>query len=114
MLTPEDTRSRCVRKGVEGGCTYTKRRVCTCAPYGKRASSVQAAGAAKLDARHDGSEHVVVKRYRFSASPATGLVGMQENVFLSNFFDSVSFLPLTTRSCSTDCFCRIRRRATSG
>ncbi|CAN0486512.1 unnamed protein product, partial [Ectocarpus sp. 8 AP-2014] len=79
------------------GCTYTERRVRTCAPYGKRASSVQAAGAAKLGARHDGSEHVVMKRYRFSASPATGLVGMQENVFLSNFFDSVGFLPLTTR-----------------
>ncbi|CAN0499347.1 unnamed protein product, partial [Ectocarpus sp. 8 AP-2014] len=36
-------------------------------------------------------------RCRFSASPATGLVGMQENGFLSNFFDSVGFLPLATQ-----------------
>ncbi|CAN0400626.1 unnamed protein product [Ectocarpus sp. 12 AP-2014] len=37
-----------------------------------------------------------VKRFRLSASPATGLVGMQENVFLSDFFGCVGFLPLTT------------------
>ncbi|CAM9184638.1 unnamed protein product [Ectocarpus fasciculatus] len=90
--------SRCVRMGVEGGCIYSKRT------NGKRAPSMQAAGATKLGARHDGFEHVAMKRYRFSASPATGLVGMKENVFLSNFFGSVGFLPLTTR----------RRRATSG
>ncbi|CAN0535821.1 unnamed protein product, partial [Ectocarpus sp. 12 AP-2014] len=89
--------SRCVRMGVESGCTFTKRRVRTCAPYGKRTSAMHAAGAAKLGARDDGSEHVVMKRCRFSASPATGLVGMRENVFLSNFFDSVGFLPLATR-----------------
>ncbi|CAN0026666.1 unnamed protein product [Ectocarpus sp. 4 AP-2014] len=39
-----------------------------------------------------------VKRFRLSASPATGLVGMQENVFLSDFFGCVGFLPLTTPS----------------
>ncbi|CAM9167899.1 unnamed protein product, partial [Ectocarpus fasciculatus] len=33
-----------------------------------------------------------------SASPATGLVGMQENAFLSDFFGCVGFLPLTTPS----------------
>ncbi|CAN0107494.1 unnamed protein product [Ectocarpus sp. 6 AP-2014] len=37
-------------------------------------------------------------RCRFSASPATGLVGMQENAFLSDFFGCVGFLPLTTES----------------
>ncbi|CAN0391081.1 unnamed protein product, partial [Ectocarpus sp. 12 AP-2014] len=37
-------------------------------------------------------------RFRLSASPATGLVGMQENAFLSDFFGCVGFLPLTTNS----------------
>ncbi|CAN0100861.1 unnamed protein product, partial [Ectocarpus sp. 12 AP-2014] len=37
-------------------------------------------------------------RFRVSASPATGLVGMEENVFLSDFFGCVGFLPLTTQS----------------
>ncbi|CBN75414.1 expressed unknown protein [Ectocarpus siliculosus] len=39
-----------------------------------------------------------LKRFRLSASPATGLVGMQENTFLSDFFGCVGFLPLTTPS----------------
>ena len=34
-------------------------------------------------------------RCRLSASPATGLVGMQENVFLSNYFECMALLPLT-------------------
>ncbi|CAM9385332.1 unnamed protein product [Ectocarpus sp. 8 AP-2014] len=38
------------------------------------------------------------KRCRLSASPAAGLVGMQENAFLSDFFGCVGFLPLTTPS----------------
>ncbi|CAN0382667.1 unnamed protein product [Ectocarpus sp. 12 AP-2014] len=38
-----------------------------------------------------------MKRFRLSASPATGLVGMQENAFLTDFFGCVGFLPLTTR-----------------
>ncbi|CAM9426606.1 unnamed protein product [Ectocarpus sp. 8 AP-2014] len=37
-------------------------------------------------------------KFRLSASPATGLVGMQENAFLSDFFGCVGFLPLTTQS----------------
>ncbi|CAM9465339.1 unnamed protein product, partial [Ectocarpus fasciculatus] len=48
--------SRCVRMGVEGGCIYSKRT------NGKRAPSMQAAGATKLGARHDGFEHVAMKR----------------------------------------------------
>ena len=45
-------------------------------------------------------------RCRFSASPATGLVGMQENGFLSDFFGCVGFLPLTTRRCRSEyCWC---------
>ncbi|CAN0429500.1 unnamed protein product, partial [Hapterophycus canaliculatus] len=31
-------------------------------------------------------------------SPATGLVGLQENTFLSDFFGCVGFLPLTNES----------------
>lgn len=38
-------------------------------------------------------------RCRLSASPATGLVGMKENGFLSDFFSCVGFLPLTTQRC---------------
>ncbi|CAN0121203.1 unnamed protein product, partial [Ectocarpus fasciculatus] len=37
-------------------------------------------------------------RCRLSASPATGLVGMQENAYLSDFFGCVGCLPLTTPS----------------
>ncbi|CAN0188101.1 unnamed protein product [Scytosiphon promiscuus] len=45
-------------------------------------------------------EHPVLpfKRCRLRASPATGLVGMRENAFLSDFFSCVGFLPLTTES----------------
>ncbi|CAM9393671.1 unnamed protein product [Ectocarpus fasciculatus] len=39
-----------------------------------------------------------LKRCKLSASPATGLVGMLENAFLSDFFGCVGFLPLTTPS----------------
>ncbi|CAM9281330.1 unnamed protein product [Ectocarpus sp. 8 AP-2014] len=39
-----------------------------------------------------------LKRFRLSASPATGLVGMEENAFLNDFFGCVGFLPLTTPS----------------
>eukprot|EP00904_Undaria_pinnatifida_P005103 jgi/Undpi1/1722/HiC_scaffold_11.g05112.m1 len=35
-----------------------------------------------------------LKRCRLSPSPATGLVGMQENAFLNDYFDCLGFLPL--------------------
>ena len=35
-------------------------------------------------------------RCRLSASPATGMVGMQENVFLGDFFGCLGILPLAT------------------
>ncbi|CAN0073273.1 unnamed protein product [Scytosiphon promiscuus] len=38
------------------------------------------------------------KRCRLMASPATGLVGMRENVFLSDFFGCMGFLPLSSQS----------------
>ena len=38
-------------------------------------------------------------RCKLSASPATGLVGMEENGFLCDFFGCVGFLPLATHRC---------------
>lgn len=37
------------------------------------------------------------KRCHFAASPATGLVGMAENYFLSDYFDCMGLIPLATR-----------------
>lgn len=37
-----------------------------------------------------------VVRGRFSASPATGLVGLQENEFLGDFFECLGFLSLAS------------------
>ncbi|CAM9859999.1 unnamed protein product [Ectocarpus fasciculatus] len=83
--------------GMEDGCTYSKRRPRTCKPYNKRASPTGTEGATEAEARHRGFQDVAIKRFRLSASPATGLVGMQENSFLTNFFGSVGFLPLATQ-----------------
>ncbi|CAM9664116.1 unnamed protein product [Ectocarpus sp. 4 AP-2014] len=88
---------RCVDMGMEDECTYSRRRARTCKPYQKRRSLTHTEGATKAEARHRGSQDVAIKRFRLSASPATGLVGMQENSFLTSFFSSVGFLPLTTR-----------------
>ncbi|CAM9370652.1 unnamed protein product [Ectocarpus sp. 12 AP-2014] len=82
--------------GMEDECTYSRRRVRTCKPYKKR-SPTDTEGATKAEVRHRGSQDMAIKRFRLSASPATGLVGMQENSFLTSFFSSVGFLPLTTR-----------------
>ncbi|CAM9203523.1 unnamed protein product [Ectocarpus sp. 12 AP-2014] len=87
---------RCVGMGMEDGCTYSRRRARTCKPHQKRPLT-DTEGATKAEARHCGSQGVDFKRFRLRASPATGLVGMQENSFLTNFFSSVGFLPLTTR-----------------
>ncbi|CAM9803722.1 unnamed protein product, partial [Sphacelaria rigidula] len=38
----------------------------------------------------------LLRRYRFGASPATGLVGMQENAFVSDFFTCLRFFPLAS------------------
>ncbi|CAN0493685.1 unnamed protein product, partial [Ectocarpus sp. 12 AP-2014] len=40
--------------------------------------------------------YLPLKRCRLSASPATGLLGMQENGFLRDFFGCLGILPLTT------------------
>ncbi|CAM9554408.1 unnamed protein product [Ectocarpus sp. 4 AP-2014] len=88
---------RCVDMGMEDGCTYSRRRARTCKPHQKRRSLTDTEGATKAEARHRGPQHVAIKRFRLSASPATGLVGMQESSFLTGFFSSVGFLQLTTR-----------------
>lgn len=44
-------------------------------------------------------------RLRLTASPATGLVGMQENAFLGDFFDCIGFLPLANQRCCVSCSC---------
>ena len=36
-------------------------------------------------------------RGRFSASPATGLIGLQENQFLGDFFDCLGFLAIANQ-----------------
>ncbi|CAM9214136.1 unnamed protein product [Ectocarpus sp. 12 AP-2014] len=96
---------RCVRSGDH--CTYSERR-----RYGERArmqrhrphGPFRNGVRAKEVLLHSTTDALVTsgilpfKRCRLSASPATGLVGMQENAFLSDFFGCVGFLPLTTPS----------------
>eukprot|EP00752_Nemacystus_decipiens_P011601 g10302.t1 len=94
--------SRCRRKNGHK-CVYSKRK-----PHRPPESWLQQqrtapAGMHAGDTlRHSasGAPHGMLpfKRCRFSASPATGLVGMQENAFLSDFFGCVGFMPLTTQS----------------
>eukprot|EP00903_Cladosiphon_okamuranus_P015987 g14765.t2 len=84
--------SRCTEKGVE--CTYSKRRPRTCTAY--RTRKVRTLVGAEGAARSRGPDDMALKRCRLSASPATGLVGMEENLFLSDFFACLGFLPLTT------------------
>ena len=42
-------------------------------------------------------ERVILLRGRLSASPATGLTGLQENVYLVDFFGCLGFLSLATK-----------------
>ncbi|CAM9742247.1 unnamed protein product, partial [Ectocarpus sp. 6 AP-2014] len=97
---------RCVRSGDQ--CTYSERRhrydyrrhVQRHRPLGPDRDGVNA----KEVLLHSTTGVLMTsgmlpfKRCRLSASPATGLVGMQENAFLSDFFGCVGFLPLTTPS----------------
>eukprot|EP00752_Nemacystus_decipiens_P006689 g6015.t1 len=48
-----------------------------------------------------------LKRGRFSASPATGLIGLQENQFLGDFFECLSFLSITNQGTVRDAMVRI-------
>ncbi|CAM9144154.1 unnamed protein product [Ectocarpus sp. 8 AP-2014] len=91
---------RCLRLGNR--CTYTKRRCHQPPPEQPRRERQRTdpAGMQAADALlHSASgAHLAHGRCRLSASPATGLVGMQENSFLSDFFACLGFLPLTTQS----------------
>ncbi|CAM9932348.1 unnamed protein product, partial [Hapterophycus canaliculatus] len=63
--------------------------------------TVQSSGSGVVTAAGVGSTAKVpspmsLKRCRLSPSPATGLVGMQENGFLCHFFGCLGFLPLAT------------------
>ncbi|CAM9393289.1 unnamed protein product, partial [Hapterophycus canaliculatus] len=99
--------SRCVR--TESECKYIKRRWHHGDPLQHRQQdhprqSDHDAMLVGEDAVHPTSGALVkhrmlpFKRCRLRASPATGLVGMQENAFLSDFFGCVGFLPLTDES----------------
>eukprot|EP00752_Nemacystus_decipiens_P005061 g4595.t1 len=93
--------SRCTNKEAE--CTYSKRRPRTCTTYRprrRRTLMLASATGAALHGHRDPADRgtTIIKRCRLSASPATGLVGMQENLFLSDFFGCIGFLPLTTES----------------
>ncbi|CAM9468849.1 unnamed protein product [Ectocarpus fasciculatus] len=94
--------SRCFGAGVQ--CIYVKRKS-THPQYERKQQLRGPAGTLSTDLLHHSSSGAVLacgtlplKRLRLSASPATGLVGMQENEFLSDFFGCVGFLPLTTQS----------------
>ncbi|CAM9174909.1 unnamed protein product [Ectocarpus sp. 4 AP-2014] len=96
--------SRCLGSGVQ--CTYSKRKPHQ--PQNQHQHQRRPRGPAGMQStdllRHSSSGALLacgmlpLKRFRLSASPATGLVGMQENVSLSDFFGCVGFLPLTTPS----------------
>ncbi|CAM9966772.1 unnamed protein product [Scytosiphon promiscuus] len=112
-----DVSSRCVGKGEGNMCIYSNRRARTRTTYRKRRATTlantEAAGVqtTKLEP-YRGSVDMVLKRCRLSASPATGLVGMEENFFLSDFFSCVGFLPLTTESDIREAIVKIMTSAT--
>ncbi|CAM9567655.1 unnamed protein product [Ectocarpus fasciculatus] len=95
---------RCLASGVR--CTYSKRKQHQ--RQGHHQHQHNPRGPTGMNStellRHSSSGALVacgmlpLKRFRLSASPAAGLVGMQENACLSDFFGCVGFLPLTTRS----------------
>ncbi|CAN0123290.1 unnamed protein product [Ectocarpus sp. 6 AP-2014] len=96
---------RCVRSDSQ--CTYSKRRRSLLQPHKQthlRQPDRDGAhgGEVPLHSTPPGalatSGRLPLARFGLSASPATGLVGMQENAFLSDFFGCVGFLPLTTQS----------------
>eukprot|EP00903_Cladosiphon_okamuranus_P015538 g14344.t1 len=96
-------------RGAGGGtqCTYSKRKWHQLPPQQfhhehQRADPAGVHGVDELRPSRSGAHLACgilsIKRCRLSASPATGLVGMQENAFLSDFFACVGFMPLTTPS----------------
>ncbi|CAN0123421.1 unnamed protein product [Ectocarpus sp. 6 AP-2014] len=92
--------SRCLETGAR--CTYTKRKWHQRPPgHQQQPHSRGPAGMQSIQSSSGtlpAGGMLALKRFRLSASPATGLVGMQENAFLSDFFGCVGLLPLTTPS----------------
>ncbi|CAM9364984.1 unnamed protein product [Ectocarpus fasciculatus] len=111
--------SRCLGAGVR--CTYSKRKPHQPqnqhqhqrrprGPSGKQAAELLRPSASGTLL---GCGMLPLKRLKMSASPATGLVGMQENAFLSYFFGCVGFLPFTTRSHIRGAMVRMMTRSTA-
>lgn len=105
------TCSLCIAKGEI--CVYSKRRPHktkqrisrTGARKGANGSTSSTSARRRLDptTTRQGCDRGVrnlgsLQRCRLSASPATGLVGMQENVYLSDYFGCLGFLPLMCQS----------------
>ncbi|CAN0289684.1 unnamed protein product, partial [Scytosiphon promiscuus] len=99
--------SRCVHSGCQ--CNYSKRRWHHPNHTKERQQPLSEerntdADQANADVDHTTPDALLeqrllpLKRCRLRASPATGLVGMRENAFLSDFFGCVGFLPLTSQS----------------
>ncbi|CAN0124148.1 unnamed protein product [Ectocarpus sp. 6 AP-2014] len=111
--------SRCVGAGLQ--CTYSKRKPHQRQPQPQHRSNPRGpAGMKSTELLHHSSSGALhasgmlpLKRFRLSASPATGLVGMQENAFLSDFFGCVGFLPLTTQSHIRETMVRIMAPSTT-
>ncbi|CBJ29982.1 expressed unknown protein [Ectocarpus siliculosus] len=96
---------RCRGAGVQ--CTYSKRKPHQRQPGHQHQGRPRGpAGMQSTELLHHSSSGALLAcgmlplRFRWSASPATGLVGMQENACLSDFFGCIGFMPLTTRRCS--------------
>ncbi|CAN0231400.1 unnamed protein product, partial [Scytosiphon promiscuus] len=99
--------SRCVHSGCQ--CNYSKRRWHHPNHTKERQQPLSEerntdADQANADVDHTTPDALLeqrllpLKRCKLRASPATGLVGMRENAFLSDFFGCVGFLPLTSQS----------------
>ncbi|CAB1109300.1 unnamed protein product [Ectocarpus sp. CCAP 1310/34] len=111
--------SRCLRAGVR--CTYSKRKPHQ--PQLGRQHQRRPRGPAGVQTadmfRPSASGTLLpggmlpLKRLKLSASPATGLVGMQENAFLSDFFGCVGFMPFTSRSHIRGAMVRMMARSTA-
>ncbi|CAM9278140.1 unnamed protein product, partial [Sphacelaria rigidula] len=94
-------RSRCVSKGQGHSCVYLRRKpnsgrprlprpdACPVSTDPDTYASILRAGTTAT------AGDVASTRCRLSASPATGLIGTQENAFLADYFSCVGFLPLT-------------------
>eukprot|EP00903_Cladosiphon_okamuranus_P015985 g14764.t1 len=84
--------SRCAKAAET--CTFSKRRPRT--PSSQVAAQrLRRIAASSLLAQYAKPS---LKRCRWSASPATGLVGLPENEFLCDFFGSAGFMPLASPS----------------